>query len=85
MEQFYHIIKAKSGLHARNAVQLAMVCQNTKSSVRIICGERVADAGDPIELMSLCAVAGEELICLIEGEEEKQLSDQLKRICRQWL
>lgn len=62
-------LNLQEGLHLRPLTQLARVAQGFASSVALRRGEQVADAKRPLDLMSLAAGCGEQLVVEADGDD----------------
>ena len=71
MQEFTFTIKDKNGLHARPAGAISSVAKTYQSTIEIKCGEKTADGKRLLSVMSLGAVAGQELHFIIEGKDEE--------------
>ena len=60
----------RTGLHARSAALLAKLANSFQSSVRIIAGRRSADAKSILDLLTLAAGPGTELLVCATGSDE---------------
>lgn len=80
MEQFTFIIKDKNGMHARPAGALATCAKKFKSDIRIYKDEKEANAKRLLSLMGLGAVCNSTLIIKIEGEDEIQALNEIKKV-----
>jgi phosphocarrier protein HPr len=66
------IIKTPLGLHARPAMKLVQILQQSQSKAKVTFEERTIDAHSIISLLSLAAPCGAVLIIAIEGKDAKQ-------------
>ncbi len=57
------------GLHARPAALLAQEVQVFKATIAVQCGKRKADARSILDLLTLGAVSGSELLFYANGDE----------------
>jgi len=65
------IIKTPLGLHARPAMKLVQILQQSQSKAKITLEERTIDAHSIISLLSLAAPCGAVLTISIEGKDAK--------------
>ncbi len=65
------IIKTPLGLHARPAMKLVQILQQSQSKAKITLEERTIDAHSIISLLSLAAPCGAILTITIEGKDAK--------------
>ena len=68
MIKFTYQIKDPNGLHARPAGKLATYAKQFSEEIRIVAGEKEADAKRLLALMSLGAGAGTILTVTVSGE-----------------
>ena len=66
------IIKTPLGLHARPAMKLVQILQQSQSKAKVTFEERTIDAHSIISLLSLAAPCGAVLLIDIEGKDAKQ-------------
>ena len=78
MIKFTYQIKDPNGLHARPAGKLATYAKQFSEEIRIVAGEKEADAKRLLALMSLGAGAGTILTVTVSGEHEEETARQLK-------
>jgi phosphocarrier protein len=71
------MLKNKVGLHARPAALFVQTAKKFKSNIRVIKGDLEADAKSILEILSLGAEQGDEIIIEAVGEDEK---DALKTL-----
>ena len=83
MQEFTHIIKDAHGVHARPAGLIAAAAKPFASSVAVSCGEKQADGKRLLSLMSLGARCGDALIFRIEGDDEAEAAETLRRRCEE--
>lgn len=73
-------VKNPAGLHARSARLLVDKVQNFDSEVTIENGDVVADASSILEVMMLSAHAGTTLTVEIDGADEAEAYEALKKL-----
>lgn len=81
METFTFKVTVPVGIHVRNAMLLSQKAAKFKSTIKIILGEREADAKNLMEVMLLRAHCHDILSFMIEGTDEKDAFLQLKKYC----
>lgn len=81
MRECHYVIKGKCGLHARNAAALAMVCRKLRCETLLFCRGIQVDAKNPVELLGLGAVEGDEVKLLVNGEDEDEVVKLWKEYC----
>jgi phosphocarrier protein HPr len=69
------IVTNPAGLHARPAAAIVKAVQRFKSKVEIHKQNEVVDAGDILELMTLSAAKGTELLLRAKGPDAEQVLD----------
>ncbi|MBK5240814.1 HPr family phosphocarrier protein [Clostridium sp.] len=60
-----------TGIHARPASQLVKLINTFKSDVKIVSGNKTANAKSIINIMSMGLIQGSEITVRIDGEDEK--------------
>ena len=65
-------VEWKHGLHLLPASRLARIAAGCRSSIRVICGQKAADAASVLSLLILGAVAGSLLTVEVSGEDEAE-------------
>jgi phosphotransferase system HPr (HPr) family protein len=69
------IITNPAGLHARPCAAVAQAVRRFKSKVRIRKEKEVVDAGNILEIMTLAAAQGAELLLTAKGPDAEQALD----------
>ena len=69
-----------AGLHARPSRAVALTVRRFQAKVQIRCGGQVVDAGDILQLLSLGATVGSELVLSAKGPDAQQVLDELARL-----
>ena len=82
MKQFSYTVTDPKGVHARPAGKLATFAKQFSSDIKIICGEKEADAKRLIAVMSLGATQNATLTFTVVGEDESQAANALEQFCR---
>lgn len=83
MQTFTHTIRDPHGIHARPAGLLASAAKPFSASVSITCGGKTADGKRLLSLMSLGARSGDTLTFCIEGADETEAAEVLRRRCEE--
>ncbi len=65
-------IKNPTGLHLRPAGELSNLATSYQSSIRIIKGNKTADAKSLLALLGACIKVGDEVEFICEGEDEEE-------------
>lgn len=71
MKTFQYTIKDEVGIHARPAGMLVKEAKNYESAIRVVKGEKKADAKKLMILMGLGVKCGEEVTVEVEGPDEE--------------
>lgn len=66
------VIRREDGLHARPAMEFVELAQRFSSSVTLRKGNRQVDGKSIMELLTLAADRGAQLLVEVEGEDEEQ-------------
>lgn len=70
-------ITNKYGLHARPAMQFVETASRFSSDVRLVRGEKIADAKSIMDVLMLAAENGADLIIKAEGDDAEQAVETL--------
>lgn len=70
-------ITNKYGLHARPAMQLVEMASRFASDVRLVRGEKIADAKSIMDVLMLAAEHGTDLVIKAEGDDAEQAIETL--------
>ena len=65
-------VGCEDGLHARPAMQFAEIARKFKSAVTVTKDGRLVDAKSILDLLTLAADRGSELIVDVDGEDEEE-------------
>jgi phosphocarrier protein HPr len=65
------IVTHREGIHTRPATQLVKVTSHFTSEIMLAIADETADAKSVIEIMSLAADCGQEILVTVDGEEEE--------------
>lgn len=65
-------VQTAEGLHVKPASQLFMAARNFNCRITASCGEAQADCKNILELLSLGAAGGEQLILNFDGSDEAE-------------
>ncbi|MDD3431276.1 MAG: HPr family phosphocarrier protein [Bacteroidales bacterium] len=85
MISFTFIITDPLGIHARPAAILVKTASAFRSSINLRYGEREISAKKMITLMSLGLKQGDKLEIILEGEDEVQAGQAMKKILEEQL
>ena len=83
MKKFSYTIKDPEGIHARPAGLLVKQAAQYTSSVKISKGNNLADAGRIFSVMGLAAKQGETVTVVVEGPDEEQAAEQIRKFFEQ--
>lgn len=73
-------ITNKYGLHARPAMQFVEIAGRFTADVRLVRGEKSADAKSIMEVLMLAAENGSDLLIKAEGEDARQAVEALSEL-----
>ncbi len=73
------VLKDLEGIHARNSAKVAMACRDGRTLVTLEYKGETADGGNILEIMSLGAKYGEEIVVTAEGEREQEIVEEIER------
>lgn len=79
MKEFRYTITDSEGIHARPAGEFVKEAKKFASDVKIVKGEKSADAKKIFGLMSLGVKQGEEILVQIEGTDEEEAATGLEK------
>ncbi|HNZ80481.1 MAG: HPr family phosphocarrier protein [Bacteroidales bacterium] len=85
MTSFTHTIADPLGIHARPAALLVKTASAFRSSIVLRHGDKEISAKKMIALMSLGLKQGDKLEIRIEGEDEEQAGQAMKKILEEQL
>ena len=71
------LVKAAFGVHARPAVRISQMAEKANAGVWLKCGELEADAASAVDILSLGAVKGTQIIVEIENQEDKKVLNNI--------
>jgi len=72
----------KSGFHLRAATLVAKAALKRKAKMTLAKGAAVADCKSPLELVTLMAPQGSKLALVVDGEDERDATDEIVEIFR---
>ena len=78
-------LRNRSGLHARPASVFVRKCKAFKSAIKVQKGDKVADAKNILQVLSLGADFGDEILIEISGEDEKIAANEIKKLIEEEL
>ncbi len=73
------VIQCEDGLHARPAMMFAELAQGFSASVKLTKEKREVDGKSILELLTLAADRGAELLVEVDGEDEEQALQAILR------
>lgn len=79
MLEFSYVIRDPIGLHARPATQLVNLVKSVKSMVTVEKQGKAVDAEKLLALMGLAITQGDKVSICIEGQDEKEAKEKLKK------
>jgi len=74
------LVANPEGLHARAALLVREVVKRFQAKVEITKGSQHVDATDVLQMLSLCAEQGEQLVLEANGEQADAVLDELVRL-----
>ena len=74
------VVSRPAGLHARPCLAIATTVQQSQSTVELRTGEQRANAGSVLELMSLGAGEGTQVLFVAKGPDAEQVLDALEKL-----
>ncbi len=83
MKEFTYVITDDQGIHARPAGEFVKEAKKFASEVKIVKGEKSADAKKIFGLMSLGVKQGEEILVQIEGTDEEEAATGLEKFLKE--
>lgn len=83
MKEFRYTITDSEGIHARPAGEFVKEAKKFASDVKIVKGEKSADAKKIFGLMSLGVKQGEEILIQIEGTDEEEAATGLEKFLKE--
>lgn len=85
MKELVYQITNPMGVHARPCALLAQCCVDFKSIVTVSANGKTADGRNVLELLNLRAAAGDTLILQVNGEDEEQATEAVRRVIERGL
>ncbi len=79
MKEFSYTIKDSIGIHARPAGLLVKIAGKFKSDIKIVSGEKSADAKKLFSVMGLGVKFNSDVIITADGEDEDLAVSELKK------
>ncbi|OON96119.1 MAG: hypothetical protein ATN31_10055 [Candidatus Epulonipiscioides saccharophilum] len=80
MKQEKLTILAQAGIHARPAGNLAKAAKTFKSTITLNKDGKIAKATNVISIMGLAAKQNSEIILSVDGEDENEAFEAMKKI-----
>ncbi|NLX94742.1 MAG: HPr family phosphocarrier protein [Rhodopirellula sp.] len=74
------VVSRAAGLHARPCVAIATTVRRFQAKVKVCCGRRSVDARDVLQLLTLGAGEGTELLLVAEGPDGEQALEALQTL-----
>ena len=72
------LVSNPTGLHARPSVAIASTVKKFQAKVEIRRGNQVVNAGDVLQLLTLGAPQGTELVLMAKGPDAEQVLDAIE-------
>ena len=73
------VLKDLEGIHARNSARVVMACRGSQTLVTLEYRGETADGGNILEVMSLGAKYGDEIVVEADGEREQEIMEEIER------
>ncbi len=83
MITFTYMISDVSGLHARNALQIARAAEEYKCSIKVSSKGKSANGKLVVSLIGLAAEKGAELTFTLDGEDEEEAAAYLQALVKE--
>ncbi len=83
MKEFLYKIKDEVGIHARPAGLLVKKAAEFNSDIKIVCGEKTADAKKIFAVMALGAKCGNDVRVTAEGADEDVAVAELEKFFKE--
>ena len=83
MITFNYMISDVSGLHARNALQIARAAEGYQCSIKVSSGGKTANGKQVLSLIGLAAKTGAELAFSLEGEDEEEAAAYVQALVKE--
>lgn len=71
------IVTNELGMHARPASKIAQMAEAAQSEVWLCVNSTKVDATSIIDMLTLCAVKGTQIVVEIDNQEDKKVLDQI--------
>ena len=85
MITFQYTVKNQMGLHARPASDLSAMARKYSSTIMVHSRQRSANVRRIVELMEINVGRNEILLFEIEGSDEQQAAEEVRRYCERRL
>lgn len=79
MVKFDYTIKDELGIHVRPAGQLAQICKNKLSKSTIAIDGKEAEISKLFAVMALAIKCGDTVTITVDGSDEKQTAEEIKK------
>lgn len=79
MKSFEYVIKDELGIHVRPAGLLSKEGKKFKSEITIEKGDKIVNTNKLMAIMSLGVKQGETIVVKVEGEDENEAFDAIKK------
>jgi phosphocarrier protein HPr len=71
------LVRAEFGIHAKPASRIAQMAESACSAIWLVKGALRVDAADVLDILSLSAVKGTEIIVEIENQEDMEILNRI--------
>lgn len=80
MKEFTYTIQDRLGIHARPAGILSKIAQNTDSLCMLSHNDRTVNLKKVFALMSMGIKCGDKIIVTVEGADEEEILEKIRRV-----
>lgn len=83
VKEITYTVKSELGMHARPAGMFARLTKQCHSIIEISKGEKKASANRILAVMGMGIKTGDTITITAEGEDEQEVSRQIRQICEE--
>ena len=85
MVEFEYILTGDEGLHARPAGKFCKKAQGFPENINVAKGDKKADAKRLFSVINLQINKGDKIVISVEGSNEAEVAEELKKYCESTL
>lgn len=74
------LVRNRAGIHARPSLAISNTVRQFQSEVQVVSGDRQVDGRDVLQLLTLGAERGAELVLSAKGPDAEQVLDALEKL-----